>query len=209
MSNFDIKRIVSQRLGENYDLHEKYINPTLVKVFRTIGFDKVYTKAQGQYLWDKEGNRYLDMLSGFGVYSIGRNHPTVAQLIKDVLDLDLPNMVQMDCSFLSGLLAEKLIQCCPAPLQAVFFCNSGTEAVEASLKFARAATGREKFAYLDHGWHGLTLGSLSIMGNDEFRVGFGEQMLPGEMVPYGDLEALDRALAKKEAAAFVVECIQG
>jgi ornithine--oxo-acid transaminase len=208
MSSFDLKEIVAERLGENYELHERYVNPTLVKVFRTIGFDKVYARAKGQYLWDKEGNRYLDMLSGFGVFSIGRNHPKVAQVIRDVLDLDLPNMVQMDCSFLSGLLAEALIARCPPHLEAVFFCNSGTEAVEASLKFARAATRRERFAYLDHGWHGLTMGSLSIMGSDEFREGFGD-FLPGVMIPYGNLDALDRALAKKDVAAFVVECIQG
>jgi ornithine--oxo-acid transaminase len=209
MSSFDLKKVVAERLGENYELHERYVNPTLVKVFQTIGFDKVYAKAKGQYLWDKDGNRYLDMLSGFGVFAIGRNHPKVAQVIRDVLDLDLPNMVQMDCSFLSGLLAEALVKRCPPHLEAVFFCNSGTEAVEASLKFARAATGREKFAYLDHGWHGLTMGSLSIMGNDEFREGFGDEMLPGVMIPYGDLDALDRALSKKDVAAFIVECIQG
>ncbi len=208
MASFDLKKVVAERLGENYELHEKYINPTLVKVFRTIGFDRVYTKAKGQYLWDKEGNRYLDMLSGFGVYSIGRNHPQVAQVIRDVLDLDLPNMVQMDCAFLAGLLAEALVKRCPPHLEAVFFCNSGTEAVEASLKFARAATGRSKFAYLDHGWHGLTLGSLSIMGNEEFREGFGE-MLAGVEVPYGDLEAMERALSKRDIAVLAVECIQG
>lgn len=208
MADFDLKKIITDRLGENYELHEQYINPTLVKVFRTIGFDKVYARAQGQYLWDKEGNRYLDMLSGFGVFSIGRNHPVVAQAIRDVLEMDLPNMVQMDCSFLSGLLAEALIKHCPPHLNAVFFCNSGTEAVEAALKFARAATGRSKFAYLDHGWHGLSMGSLSIMGNDEFREGFGE-MLPGVEVPYGDLEALERALAKKDIAVLAVECVQG
>src|SRR5437762_2294643 len=77
MADFDIKKIISERWGENYELHEKYLNPTLVKVFRTIGFDKVYTKAQGAYLWDKEGNRYLDLLSGFGVFSLGRNHPQI------------------------------------------------------------------------------------------------------------------------------------
>jgi ornithine--oxo-acid transaminase len=208
MEVFDIKQIVAQRLGENYSLHEQYINPTLVKVFRTIGFDKVYSKAKGQYLWDKEGNRYLDMLSGFGVFSIGRNHPVVAQAIRDVLDLDLPNMVQMDCAFLAGILAEALVKKCPPHLEAVFFCNSGTEAVEASLKFARAATGRQKFAYLDHGWHGLTMGSLSIMGNDEFREGFGD-MLPGEMIEYGNLAELERVLSKKECACLAVECIQG
>ncbi len=205
---FDLKRVVAERLGENYALHEQYVNSTLVKVLRTIGFDRVYARAQGQYLWDQQGNRYLDLLSGFGVYSIGRNHPTVAQVIRDVLDLDLPNMVQMDCSFLSGLLAEKLIQVTPPHLEAVFFCNSGTEAVEASLKFARAATGRPKFAFLDHGWHGLTMGSLSIMGNEEFREGFGD-FLPGVQVAYGDLAALEQALAKRDIACLAVECIQG
>jgi len=208
MSDFDIKQIVSQRLGENYELHEKYINSTLVKVFRTIKFDRVYARAKGCYLWDKEGNRYLDMLSGFGVFGAGRNHPLVAQAIRDVLDLDLPNMVQMDCAFLAGILAEALIKKCPPHLDAVFFCNSGTESVEAALKFARAATGRSKVAYLDHGWHGLTLGSLTIMGNDEFREGFGD-MLPGHRVPYGNLELLEQALAKNDIACLAVECIQG
>jgi len=208
MSDFDIKQIVAQRLGENYELHEKYINSTLVKVFRTIKFDRVYAKAKGAYLWDKDGNRYLDMLSGFGVFGAGRNHPVVAQVIRDVLDLDLPNMVQMDCAFLAGLFAEALIKKCPPHLDAVFFCNSGTEAVEASIKFARAATGRSKVAYLDHGWHGLTLGSLTIMGNDEFREGFGD-MLPGECVRYGDLEALEKVLSKKDIACLAIECIQG
>lgn len=208
MSQFDIKQIVSQRLGENYELHEKHINSTLVKVFRTIKFDRVYAKAKGCYLWDKDGNRYLDMLSGFGVFGLGRNHPLVAQVIRDVLDLDLPNMVQMDCAFLAGVFAEALLKRCPPHLNAVFFCNSGTEAVEAALKFARAATGRSKLAYLDHGWHGLTLGSLSIMGNDEFREGFGE-LLPGVRVPYGDLEALEQALSGNDVACLAVECIQG
>ena len=208
MALLDLKKLVAERLGENYELHEQYVNPMFVKVLRTIGFDRVYAKAKGAYLWDKEGNRYLDMLSGFGVFAIGRNHPGVAQAIRDVLELDLPNMVQMDCSFLSGLLAEALVKHCPPHLNAVFFTNSGTEAVEACLKFARAATGRSKLAYLDHGWHGLSMGSLSIMGNDEFREGFGE-LLPGVCVPYGDLEALDRALCKKDVAVFAVECVQG
>ena len=126
-----------------------------------------------------------------------------------MLDLDLPNMVQMDCAFLAGLLAEALVKRCPPHLEAVFFCNSGTEAVEASLKFARAATGRSKFAYLDHGWHGLTLGSLSIMGNEEFREGFGE-MLPGAQVPYGDLGSVGTgAVEEGHRARLAVECIQG
>jgi len=206
--SFDLKRVVAARLGENYELHERYVNPTLVDVFRTIGFDRVYTRAEGAYLWDDAGNRYLDMLGGFGVFAIGRNHPAVARAIRDVLDLDLPNMVQMDCAFLSGLLAEELVRRCPPHLDAVYFCNSGTESVEAALKFARAATGRDRICHMKGGWHGLTLGSLSAMGNAEFREGFGE-LLAGDEVPVGDLTALERVLAGRQTAAVIVECVPG
>ena len=205
---FDLKQLVSDRFGENYALHERYVNPTLVDVFRTIGFDRVYARGEGAYLWDDRGDQYLDMLGGFGVAAIGRNNPVVAGAIRDVLDMDLPNMVQMDCALLSGLLAEALVQRTPDHLDAVYFCNSGTEAVEASLKFARAATGRERFVHFRGGWHGLTLGSLSVMGGDEFREGFGH-LLPGDEVAVGDLEHLDRVLSREDTAAVIMECLPG
>ncbi len=110
---FDLKGVVVSRLGENYDLHEQYVNPTLVEVFRTIGFDRVYARGEGAYLWDRDGTRYLDILGGFGVAAVGRNNPVVAGAIRDVLDMDLPNMVQMDCGLLSGLLAEAIVQRTP------------------------------------------------------------------------------------------------
>lgn len=204
----DIKKLVRDRWGENYELHEQYVNPQFVRVLRTIGFDKVYQKAEGQYLYDSEGNRYLDLLSGYGVFAIGRNHPKIKQTIKDLLDLDLSTLVQMDCSLLSGLLAEKLISLAPDPLNTVFFTNSGTEAVEGAMKLARGATGRSRILYLDHAFHGLTLGSLSANGNGEFRDGFGE-LLPGAKVPINDLEILEKELKKKDVAAFVFEPIQG
>jgi acetylornithine/succinyldiaminopimelate/putrescine aminotransferase len=206
--SFDLKRLVADRFGENYELHEQHVNPTLVDVFRTIGFDRVYARGEGAYLWDDQGEQYLDMLGGFGVAAIGRNNPVVAGAIRDVLDLDLPNMVQMDCALLSGLLAEAIVQRTPDHLDAVYFCNSGTEAVEASLKFARAATGRDRFVHFRGGWHGLTLGSLSVMGGDEFREGFGH-LLPGDEVEPGDLEHLDRILSREDTAAVIMECIPG
>lgn len=205
---FDIKRLVADRFGENYALHERYVNPTLVDVFRTIGFDRVYARGEGAHLWDDRGDQYLDMLGGFGVAAIGRNDPVVAGAIRDVLDMDLPNMVQMDCALLSGLLAEALVQRTPDHLDAVFFCNSGTESVEASLKFARAATGRDRFVHFRGGWHGLTLGALSVMGGDEFREGFGD-LLPGDEVEPGDLDRLERLLAREDVAAVIVECLPG
>ena len=121
----DLKSLVTARLGENYSLHEQHLNSTLVRVQRIIGFDQVYGRAEGAYLYDLDGRDYLDFLSGYSVYNIGRNHPAVQTAIRDVLEMDLPNMVQMDCSLLSGLLAEALLKKLPPHLDAVFFCNSG------------------------------------------------------------------------------------
>jgi len=207
--DFDLKGIVENRRGENYDLHEKHLNRTLVKVLRTIGFDKVYARAEGAYLYDKEGKDYLDFLSGYGVYNIGRNHPAVKQAIKDVLDLDLPNMVQMDCALLSGLLGEALAKYTGPDRDAFFFCNSGTEAVEGALKFARCATGRAKILALESAYHGLTYGSLSITGNKHFQEGFGP-FLPGtDRVRFNDLNDLEDKLRGKDVAAFIFEPVQG
>src|SRR6201993_4805492 len=151
----DLKEIIASRLGENYQLHERHVNRTLVAAQRVIGFDKVYARAEGAYLYDMDNQPYLDFLSGYSVFNIGRNHPVVKQAIRDVLDLDLPNMVQMDCSLLSGLLAEALLKKMPPHLDAVFFCNSGTEAVEGAIKFARAATKRAGLISFEGAFHGL------------------------------------------------------
>jgi ornithine--oxo-acid transaminase len=158
--SFDLKNLVATRMGENYQLHSRHLNPTLVEVLRITGFDKVYVRAEGAYLYDGAGHQYLDFLSGYGVFNMGRNHPTIKKAIRDTLDLDLPNMVQLDCSLLSGLLAEALLKKAPSHLEAIFFCNSGTEAVEGAIKFARAATGRSKIVSLKGCYHGLSYGSL-------------------------------------------------
>jgi acetylornithine/succinyldiaminopimelate/putrescine aminotransferase len=205
----DIKQIVTERLGENYDLHEKYINSTLVSVQRTIGFDKIYANARGAYLYDLDGQEYLDFLSGYSVYNIGRNHPAVKQAIKDVLDLDLPNMVQMDCSLLSGVLAEALVKKMPAHLNAVFFCNSGAEAMEGAIKFARAATGRGGLVSLSGAFHGLSMGALSIMGNPHFQDGFGPYLEGCHRVNIGDIAAVETLLSKGDIAGVIIEPVQG
>src|SRR3954469_14960139 len=138
----DLKSLLPARLGENYKLHERHLNPTLVRVQRIIGFDQVYARAQGAYLYDLDERDYLGFLSGYSVFNIGRNPPAIQKAITDVLEMDLPNMVHMDCSLLSGLLAEALLKKLPAHLDSIFFCNSGAEANEGAIKFARAATGR-------------------------------------------------------------------
>lgn len=199
--------------GRQYQLHTHHINPIFVKMLKTIGFDKGYVRGEGCYLWDAQGNKYLDLLTGWGVFALGRNHPKVKAIIKQMIDQNYPNLVRMDCGLLSGLVAEKLTnyasQTGSGDLTRVFFCNSGTETVETALKFSRCVTGRNKIVYCDHAFHGLTTGSLSINGADFFRERFGE-LLPGtSKIPFNDLEALEKALAQKDVAAFIIEPVQG
>ncbi len=196
------------RAGEKFTLHEKYLNPKMVQVLKTIGFDRHYVRAEGAYLYDKEGQRYLDLLSGFGVFAIGRNHPTVKRALAEVLAGDLADLVQMDVSPLAGMLAEKLIARMPGQ-ERVFFCNSGTEAVEAAIKLSRQATRRAKLIFCDHAFHGLTMGALSLNGDAIFREGFGPLLADAVRVPWNDLPALEAALGRGDVAAFIVEPIQG
>jgi ornithine--oxo-acid transaminase len=207
--SLDLKKLVSARLGENYTLHEKHLNATLVQVQRIIGFDMVYARAEGAYLYDRNGLDYLDFLSGYSVFNIGRNHPAVQGVIRDVLELNLPNMVQMDCSLLSGLLAEALLKRLPAHLDSVFFCNSGAESMEGAIKFARAATGRSGLVSLEKAFHGLSNGALSVMGDEHFREGFGPLLNDCVRVPMGDLVALEQKLASRSVAALLIEPVQG
>lgn len=207
---FDLKALLDQRQGENYSLHEQFINPTFAKVLQIIGFDRIYTHGKGNYLYDKAGNEYLDLIGGYGVFNVGRNHPTVSAVIKQFLDLDYPNLVKMDGPLIAGLLAEKLVKKMPSSgLDMVFFGNSGTEAVETALKFSRAASGRFKTVFSDHAFHGLTYGALSVNGDEHFREGFGP-LLPGCVkIPFNDLDALEQELSKKDVGGFIVEPIQG
>ena len=209
MSEFDLKSLIESRKGQNYDLHEKYMNKTFVQVLRTIGFDKCFIKGDGCYLYDIDGNPYLDFITGYGVFGIGRNHPVVGKAIKDAIDLKVSNMVQLNCALLSGLLAEELSKRVGGRRNAVFFCNSGTEANEGAVKFARIHTKRPRVLSQKGGYHGLTYGSLSLTVNPHFQEGFGE-MVPGfGCVPYDDLGALEAELKKGDVAAFIVECVQG
>jgi ornithine--oxo-acid transaminase len=204
-----IAALLKERAGENFQLHDQHLNTQMVRVLKTIGYDRVYTRAQGPYLYDDKGNEYLDLLSGFGVFALGRNHPAIVQALKDVLDAQLPDMVQMDVSLLSGILAEKILEKCPDNLTKAFFCNSGAEAVEAAIKFARYTTKREKIVYCEHAFHGLTLGALSLNGEEIFKEGFGPLLPSVASVPFNDLASLEKALQGKDVAAFIFEPIQG
>ena len=204
---FDLSALLAAHRDDGYELYGRYLNPQQPRVLHAIGFDKVYARAEGAYLYDADGNPYADFLAGFGVFAAGRNHPVIRRALHDALDAQLADWTQFDCGPLPGLLAERLLARAPG-LERVFFCNSGTEAVESALKFARYATGRGRIVYCDHAFHGLTTGSLSVNGSAEFRRGF-DPLLPDSSIPLGDLDALAAELRRGDVAALIIEPIQG
>src|SRR5436305_6608106 len=207
-SHLDVSGLFVERQAQRSSLHARHLNEQLVRVLKTIGYDVGFQKGQGQYLFDRDGARYLDLLSGFGVFAIGRNHPVLREALKSVLDSDLPNLVQLDVSTLAGVLAERLLAYVPY-LDKVFFASSGAEAVESAIKFSRTATARPGLVFCEHAYHGLTNGALSLNGDAVFRAGF-EPLLPDCIrIPFNDLAALERALSSRQVAAFIVEPIQG
>jgi ornithine--oxo-acid transaminase len=209
MAGFSLRELLASRSGEDADLWARTINPQFVRVLRTIDFDRTWTRAEGAYLWDEDGDRYLDFLGGFGMYNVGRNNPRVRAAIAEYLELETPGMLAMGVTALPGLLAESLLARVPPRLERCLFTSTGTEAVEAALKLGRAATGRTRVLSADHGFHGLTLGSLSANGCPEFTDRF-QPLLPGfERVPFGDLAALEEQLRREDVALFLVEPIQG
>lgn len=207
---FDLKTLIDQSQGTQWELLRDYINPKLARVLKMIGFDPVYVRGRGAHLWDDQGNDYLDMLAGYGVFNIGRAHPKIKDAIRQYLELDSPNLIKMGTQLLAGIFARKLIEeVAPEGLDTVFFCNSGTEAIEGAIKLSRCATGRPRLLYCDHAFHGLTMGSLSLNGGEEFREGFGALLPNCTRIPFGDIDALERELSRRDVAALVTEPIQG
>jgi ornithine--oxo-acid transaminase len=204
-----IRELLARRTGEEMALNDRYLNPQMGRILRTLGFDRTWVAGDRAHLIDSDGRRYLDLIAGYGVFALGRNHPDIVSAVTDVLEAATGNLPQLGVTLLSGVLAEQLLARAPGSVAAMVPANTGTEAVEAAIKIARAATGRPRVLYCDHGFHGLTLGSLSLNGNDEFRAGFGP-LLPGcDAVPFGDAGALELELARGDVAALIVEPVQG
>jgi ornithine--oxo-acid transaminase len=197
------------RTEETLGLAARYLDSSLVDVLGILGFDKRYVAARGSYLYDAAGRAYLDFHTGEGFASLGHNHPDVREVLQATLAADLVDGVQIHYSPLAGMLAEALSQRLPQRLDAVFFASTGAEAVDSAMKFARAATHRPRLLSCESSFHGVTLGPLSLVGDEFFKEGFGP-LLPGcERVPFGDLARLEEQLCTRDVAAFIVEPIQG
>jgi ornithine--oxo-acid transaminase len=205
----DLGELIERRAPEAMELNQRYLNRQLGRVVKTLGFDRRWVHGRGEYLIDAEGEQYLDLYAGYGVFSLGRNHPFVREQLMSVMAAEPANLPQIGVTTLAGVLAEELVGRAPDSIDAAVLCSSGTESVETAIKLARAATGRGRILYCERAFHGLTNGSLSVNGNAEFRDRFGA-LLPGcDPVVFGDLETLRLQLAAGDVAAFIVEPIQG
>lgn len=188
------------------ELHTRHLNPRLAQLLDLIGADTPIVRALGSRYWDANGREYLDFLTGFSAAGLGHNHWRVREAMQ-LVD-DMPSLIE-GLNHLAGALAHNLITLAPRGLQRVYFANSGAEVADASIKLARSATGRARMAACRGGFHGRTIGALSLTDNTAFRQSF-EPMLPGVAhVAYGDLAALELALRSRDVAGFIFEPIQG
>jgi ornithine--oxo-acid transaminase len=206
---FDLRAVLDRHAGAGTELYGRHANPPFVRMLAAIGFDRAWARAEGAYLYDADGTRFLDWLGGFGMFNVGRNNPVVARALADALAAQTPSLPQLGLSDLPGLLAAELVRISPPGLDRVVFVNSGAEAIEAAVKLGRAATGRPRVVALANGFHGLTLGALSLNGIADERRRF-EPLLAGvDFVRPGDVEGLERELARDDVAVLVAEPVQG
>lgn len=198
-------------VGRSSDFAKRYaerVNPEWVRLLDLLQMNVRYERCEGAELFTSDGRRILDFLSGYCVHNIGHNHPDVVRALQAELERCGPAMVQTHVADLAGELAEKLCERAGGRLSRAFFCSSGSEGVEAAIKFARAHTKRSGILAAEHAFHGLTCGALSLMSDPFWREGFGALLPDAAFVPFGDLEALERSLKSKKFAAFIVEPIQ-
>jgi ornithine--oxo-acid transaminase len=189
--------------------YAEYVNPQWVRLLSVLGLNKIFNRSFGAELFADNGDVYLDFLSGYGVYNVGHHHPFVTQELIAELHSQRPSMLQSHVPTLAAQLAEKLCNLAGGKVEKVYFGSSGSEGVESAIKFARAFTKRDWILYAEGGFHGLTCGALSLMSNQWWREGFGPMLRETQAIPFGDIEALRKALATEKYAAYLVEPIQG
>src|SRR5713226_4567246 len=203
-----VSTATSDSTSNNTSNYKEYVNPQWVTLLNLLGMNVEYERCLGYELFTKDGRRVLDFLSGYCVHNTGHNHPYIIQALKDEMDRCGPAMLQSRVSKIAGDLARRLCELAGGELEKVCFGNSGSEGVEAAIKFARATTGRAGIVYAKSSFHGLTAGALSLMNDAFWREGFGPLLPDTHGVPYGDICALETAVASKHYAAFIIEPLQ-
>jgi len=188
--------------------YAEFVNPQWVRLLELLDMDVRYERCAGAELFGEDGERYLDFLSGYCVHNTGHNHPRIIQALKDEMDRSGPAMLQSHVPELAGELAQRLCKLAGGSLKKVFFASSGSEGVEAAIKFSRATTKRNGLLYCEGAFHGLTCGALSLMDNAFWREGFGTLLPDTEAVSFADIARVEEKLRTRRFAAFFVEPIQ-
>jgi ornithine--oxo-acid transaminase len=202
------RAVITEEVYPATSSYQEYVNPQWVALLNLLGMNVEYERCLGCELLTKDGRRILDFLSGYCVHNTGHNHPYIIQALKDEMDRCGPTMLQSHVPEIAGELARRLCELAGGDLEKVYFGSSGSEGVEAAIKFARAMTGRTGIVYAKSSFHGLTNGALSLMNDVFWRERFGPLLPDTTGVPFGDIGALEKALANKQQAAFIVEPLQ-
>lgn len=188
--------------------YSEHVNPQWARLLTLLDMNVSYQRCEGAELFTADGRRILDFLSGYCVHNTGHNHPYIIDALKEELDRRGPAMLQSHVPELAGELAARLSNLAGGRLSKVFFCSSGSEGVEAAIKFSRAHTGRNGLLYASNAFHGLTCGALSLMDGAFWRDRFGPLLTDTQAIPFNDIAALEKQLATKKFAAYIVEPIQ-
>lgn len=189
-------------------LYAQYVNPQWVKLMDVLQMNVKYRRCAGTELHTEDGRRILDFNSGYCVYNAGHNHPKIKAALIDELERDGVAMIQTGVPELAGVLGARLCEHAGGAMTKAFFCSSGSEGVEAAIKFARAHSGRAAMLSARGSFHGLTCGALSLMSDPFWKDGFGPMLPEVEHVGFGDPAELGKQLASRRFAAFIVEPIQ-
>lgn len=205
----DFKERIESFLTSSENLSRRHVHPRLLKMFELGGMNKAFVRGEGQFLWDAEGERYLDLLAGGGVYFLGRNHPKVNGALIDILSMNLPNLCVVNASILGGMVAEKLLEHGGPQFTKVVYANAGSESTEVALRFARQVTRRRRFLYVDGAFHGRSYGAISVCGFESMRKGIDPAMPTCTPVRRNDIAHLRRELKMGDVAGFIFEPVQG
>ncbi len=198
---------LEQLSEETIDKYRKYVNPAYANILAFSGFNVPEDRAEGVYIYDKSGRKFLDCVGGYGAFSLGHLNPNVVKAVKEQLDKE----ALKSHFFMSTELAdacEALAEVLPGDICYSFLCNSGTEAVEGALKCARIYTKRSGFVSAVNGFHGKSLGSLSVSGREVFKANFKPLLDNCVNVPFNDIEAMEKAVTE-DTAAVILEGLQG
>ena len=195
-------------LSDDQRSYAEHVNPVWVRLLDALGMNVEYERCRGSELHTKDGRIILDCLSGYCVHNVGHNHPYVVSQLVAELQSGSPAMLQSNVVEEAGALGRVLCAHAGGKVEKVFFCSSGSEGVEAVIKFARAHTGRTGLVYASGAFHGLTCGALSLMGSEFWRESFGPMLDDTHEVPFGNLPKLEEVLRARKIAAVILEPIQ-